>query len=104
MQRNFVIINLRLAHLILLQVYDGVRRRALPVLFDALKSGTEDDRMKGALWTLDLSSFGKYAIAGKSEVVHTSNLSNIQNRTYLRQRSSLGIIWMSTSRKGTPLS
>ena len=48
-----------------MQVYDGVRRRALPVLFDALKPGTEDDRMKGALWTLDLSSFGKYAIAGR---------------------------------------
>ena len=88
----------------LLQAYDGVRRRALPVLFDALKPGTEDDRMKGALWTLDLSSFGKYAIAGKFEVVHGSNLSDIQNRTYSCQRSSLGAIWMSTSRKGTHLS
>jgi proteasome activator subunit 4 len=69
-QRIFVINNLSLAHVLtLLQVYDGVRRRALPVLLDALKPGTEDDRMKGALWTLDLSSFGKYAIAGKSELV-----------------------------------
>ena len=49
----------------LAQIYDGVRRRALPALFDALKPGTEDDRMKGALWTLNLSAFGKYAIAGK---------------------------------------
>ena len=49
-----------------MQVYDGVRRRVLPVLFDALKPGTEDSRMKGALWTLNLSSFGKYAIRGKS--------------------------------------
>lgn len=104
MQRNFVINNLVLAHLKLLQVYDGVRRRALPILLDALKPGTEDDRMKGALWTLDLSSFGKYAIAGKSEVVYGSNLSDIQNRAYSFQRSSLGAIWMSTSRKGTPLS
>ena len=70
MQCTFVINDLSLARfLTLLQVYDGVRRRALPVLLDALKPGTEDDRMKGALWTLDLSSFGKYAIAGKSEVV-----------------------------------
>lgn len=93
------------SHLIkLLQVYDGVRRRALPVLFDALKPGTEDDRMKGALWTLNLSSFGKYAISGKSEVVHGSNLSDIQVRTYSCQRSSLEVIWMSRSRKGTPLS
>ncbi|CAA7258799.1 unnamed protein product [Cyclocybe aegerita] len=44
-------------------VYDGVRRRALPVLAEALKPGTDDDRMKGALWTLNLSSFGKYAIS-----------------------------------------
>ena len=102
MQCMFVIINP--SHVLkLLQVYDGVRRRALPVLFDALKPGTEDDRMKGALWTLDLSSFGKYAIAGKSEVVHSSNLSDIQDRTHSCQRSSFGVIWMSTSGKGTPL-
>ncbi|KAF8168284.1 hypothetical protein B0H34DRAFT_792908 [Crassisporium funariophilum] len=44
-------------------VYDGVRRRALPVLFEALKPGTEDDRMKGALWTINSSSFGKYAVS-----------------------------------------
>ena len=47
-----------------MQVYDGVRRRALPVLLDALKPGTDDDRMKGALWTLNLSPFGEYAISG----------------------------------------
>ena len=88
----------------LLQFYDGVRRRALPVLYDALKPGTEDDRMKGALWTLDLSSFGKYAVTGKSEVVHGSNISDIQDRTYSCQRSSLEAIWMSTSRKGTSFS
>ena len=62
------VINNQSNFLKLLQDYDGVRRRALPVLFDALKPGTEDDRMKGALWTLDLPSFGKYAISGKSEV------------------------------------
>ncbi|KAF9568562.1 hypothetical protein CPC08DRAFT_679680 [Agrocybe pediades] len=44
-------------------LYDGVRRRALPVLLNALKPDTEDDRMKGALWTLNSPSFGKYAIA-----------------------------------------
>ncbi|KAJ7666434.1 hypothetical protein B0H17DRAFT_1162542 [Mycena rosella] len=44
-------------------VYDGVRRRALPTLYDALAlpPGSDDDRMKGALWTLNLVSFGKYA-------------------------------------------
>ncbi|KAK1232607.1 Proteasome activator BLM10 [Marasmius sp. AFHP31] len=46
-------------------VYDGVRRRALPILYDALKKSKDmdDDRMKGALWTLNLSSFGKYAVS-----------------------------------------
>ncbi|KAF9472467.1 hypothetical protein BDN70DRAFT_886944 [Pholiota conissans] len=43
-------------------VYDGVRRRALPILFNALKPGTDDDRMKGALWTINSPSFGKYAV------------------------------------------
>jgi len=65
----------------LVQVYDGVRRRALPVLLDALKPGTEDDRMKGALWTLNLSSFGKYAIAGKFQAFNHPNSSDIQDRT-----------------------
>ena len=46
------------------QVYDGVRRRALPVLFKALEPGTDDDRMKGALWTINSNLFGRYAIAG----------------------------------------
>jgi len=56
--------------LIFMQVYDGVRRRAFPVLFDALEPGTEDDRMKGALWTLNMSSFGKYAINGEPMIPH----------------------------------
>ncbi|KAG1826229.1 uncharacterized protein BJ212DRAFT_1444172 [Suillus subaureus] len=30
---------------------------ALPVLYAALQPGTDDDRMKGALWTLNISSF-----------------------------------------------
>ena len=46
-------------------MYDGVRRRALPALFKALTPGTDDDRMKGALWTINSSSFGKYAIGGE---------------------------------------
>ncbi|KAF5384678.1 hypothetical protein D9757_006201 [Collybiopsis confluens] len=45
--------------------YDGVRRRALPLLYQALEPGVDDDdRMKGALWTLNLASFGKYAVSG----------------------------------------
>ncbi|KAJ3973169.1 hypothetical protein EV361DRAFT_980091 [Lentinula raphanica] len=44
--------------------YDGVRRRSLPLLYRALEPNVEDDdRAKGALWTLNLSSFGKYAIS-----------------------------------------
>ncbi|KAJ7655130.1 hypothetical protein DFH06DRAFT_491600 [Mycena polygramma] len=42
-------------------VYDGVRRRALPTLYKALDPGADDGRMKGALWTLNMMSFGKYA-------------------------------------------
>ncbi|KAI0768547.1 hypothetical protein BD413DRAFT_614418 [Trametes elegans] len=46
----------------LCNTFDGVRRRCLPVLYKALEPGTEDDRMKGALWTLNLSVFAKYAV------------------------------------------
>ncbi|RXW16590.1 hypothetical protein EST38_g9267 [Candolleomyces aberdarensis] len=46
----------------LCSVYDGVRKRALPLLQSALDPGTDDDRMKGALWTLNSTSFAKYAI------------------------------------------
>ncbi|TFK57485.1 hypothetical protein OE88DRAFT_1651225 [Heliocybe sulcata] len=44
-------------------VYDGLRRRCLPTLYKALEPGTEDDRMKGALWTLNSSTFVKYAVS-----------------------------------------
>ncbi|KII93397.1 hypothetical protein PLICRDRAFT_694576 [Plicaturopsis crispa FD-325 SS-3] len=44
-------------------VYDGIRTRALPVLYKALLPGTEDDRMKGALWTLNYPVFAKYAVS-----------------------------------------
>ena len=42
------------------QSFDGVRRRCLPALYKGLELGTEDDRMKGALWTLNLSTIGTY--------------------------------------------
>ncbi|CCM01642.1 uncharacterized protein FIBRA_03703 [Fibroporia radiculosa] len=42
--------------------FDGVRRRCLPKLYKALDPGTDDDRMKGALWTLNSGLFAKYAI------------------------------------------
>ncbi|KAF5377624.1 hypothetical protein D9615_005155 [Tricholomella constricta] len=45
------------------EVYDGVRRRALPILLKALEPGTDDDRMKGALWTINSPYLGKYAIS-----------------------------------------
>jgi proteasome activator subunit 4 len=42
----------------LLQSFDGVRRRCLPKFYKALEPGTEDDRMKGALWALNVPVFG----------------------------------------------
>ncbi|KXN83586.1 Proteasome activator complex subunit 4 [Leucoagaricus sp. SymC.cos] len=47
-------------------LYDGVRRRALPILFKALEPGADDDRMKGALWTINYPVFGKYALSEPS--------------------------------------
>ncbi|KAG6897919.1 hypothetical protein C0992_009071 [Termitomyces sp. T32_za158] len=55
-------------------VYDGVRRRALPVLLKALEPGTDDDRMKGALWTLNSPSLGKYAISALSCFLEPNSL------------------------------
>jgi proteasome activator subunit 4 len=49
----------------ILQVYDGVRRLALPVLVKALESGTDDHRMKGALWTISSNVFGRYVVSGE---------------------------------------
>lgn len=51
-----------LTPLALPQSFDGVRRRCLPVLYESLEPGTEDDRMKGALWTLNLSVFGEHFV------------------------------------------
>ncbi|KIO02352.1 hypothetical protein M404DRAFT_27957 [Pisolithus tinctorius Marx 270] len=48
----------------LTSVYDGLRVRALPKLYEALQPGTEDDRMKGALWTLNIAAVGRFAISG----------------------------------------
>ncbi|KAG8823710.1 hypothetical protein FRC18_010687 [Serendipita sp. 400] len=44
------------------EVYDGVRRRVLPKVYEALAPGTDDDRLKGALYLLHYSNFGKYAV------------------------------------------
>ena len=45
-----------------LQSFDGVRRRCLPKFYKALEPGTEDDRMKGALWALNVPVFGMSSI------------------------------------------
>lgn len=45
-----------------LQSFDGVRQRCLPRFYKALEPGTEDDRMKGALWTLNVPVFGMPSI------------------------------------------
>ncbi|KAH7104159.1 hypothetical protein BKA62DRAFT_635182 [Auriculariales sp. MPI-PUGE-AT-0066] len=44
-------------------VYDGVRMRCLPVLYRSLSLTVDDDRMKGALYTLNTQSFAKYAMS-----------------------------------------
>lgn len=43
--------------------YDGVRTRALPKYLKALEPGNDDDRIKGALWSLNNPSFGRYGIS-----------------------------------------
>lgn len=40
-------------------MYDGVRVRVLPKVYKSLAPGTDDDRMKGALYVLNFPSFGK---------------------------------------------
>jgi hypothetical protein len=72
--------SLNVRWLIAVQAYDGVRRRALPVLFDTLKA-TEDDRMKGALWTINMSSFGKYAVTG-DRLICDVNTYSMDSPTY----------------------
>ncbi|KZV77572.1 hypothetical protein PENSPDRAFT_621096 [Peniophora sp. CONT] len=42
--------------------YDGVRRRVIPVLYKSIEPGVEDDRLKGALWTFNSSTFVKYTM------------------------------------------
>ena len=56
-----------------LQSFDGVRRRCLPKFYEALEPGTEDDRMKGALWALNVPVFGVLSVRLKrtSSYPHT---------------------------------
>ncbi|KZT40114.1 hypothetical protein SISSUDRAFT_983884 [Sistotremastrum suecicum HHB10207 ss-3] len=42
--------------------YDGVRRRSLPRLLAALEPGTENDKTKGALYTLKMPVFSRYVM------------------------------------------
>lgn len=39
------------------QTFDGLRRRCIPTLYKCLDRGTDDDRMKGAIYTLDSNTF-----------------------------------------------
>ncbi|KAG8888929.1 hypothetical protein FRB98_006471 [Tulasnella sp. 332] len=48
------------------QLYDGIRRRCLPVIYANLTKGTDDDRMKGALYTLNMQVFSKFIMSGKN--------------------------------------
>jgi len=41
------------------QIYDGVRIRVLPRIYESLVQGTDDDRMKGALYLLNYPAFGE---------------------------------------------
>lgn len=46
----------------LTSAYDGIRKRSLGQLYPHLEKGSDDDRMKGALYTLNLSNFCKFAM------------------------------------------
>ncbi|EJU01100.1 hypothetical protein DACRYDRAFT_22883 [Dacryopinax primogenitus] len=41
--------------------FDGVRNQCFPTLYHALQPGIDADRMKGALYTLNLPNFARYA-------------------------------------------
>lgn len=45
-----------------LQTFDGCRKRCLPVLYKALDVKVDDDRMKGALYTLNCPAFGGFIL------------------------------------------
>ncbi|KAG8998807.1 hypothetical protein FRB90_012229 [Tulasnella sp. 427] len=47
---------------ILMLAYDGIRMRCLPRLYEQLEKGSEDDKMKGALYMLNMSNFCKFAM------------------------------------------
>jgi len=57
-----------------LQTFDGVRRRCLPKFYKALEPGTEDDRMKGALWTLNVPVFGMSFFEFTQTLFHPTQL------------------------------
>lgn len=97
------------------QSFDGVRRRCLPKFYKALEPGTEDDRMKGALWALNVPVFGmsflefmqpsshphqptaKYAISGiTSEQLVGFYRLTIFRRTDARSRSRQTFVRLST--------
>lgn len=50
------------------EIYDGVRVRVLPRIYESLVQGTDDDRMKGALYLLNYPAFGKYAMTEPSQL------------------------------------
>lgn len=43
-------------------MYDGVRVRVLPRIYESLVPGTDDDRMKGALYLLNYPAFGENTV------------------------------------------
>ncbi|KZW02065.1 hypothetical protein EXIGLDRAFT_736784 [Exidia glandulosa HHB12029] len=50
----------------LCSTFDGCRKRCLPVLYKALDLKVDDDRMKGALYTLNCPAFAKFAMSEPS--------------------------------------
>ena len=74
-----------------LQSFDGVRRRCLPKFYKALEPGTEDDRMKGALWALNVPVFG------------TSFIDLAQNITSPCCYSKIRHFWYEKETAGTPI-
>ena len=67
-----------------LQSFDGVRRRCLPRFYKALEPGTEDDRMKGALWALNVPVFGMPFIDPSKNITLSCRYSKIRNFWYYK--------------------
>ena len=68
------------------QSFDGVRRRCIPQFLKNIAPGMHDDRVKGALWSLNMQAFGK-GMSKSSSLVFL--MIEQRNMHYLRMPSGL---------------